>query len=163
MSNPLMGSLGLDEVESDPNHIPAKETVPGSVYKSEYVKSVKKGTLAHVITYKVDDGHTHAAKEQQEWFTLGIPSYDDEGNLSGIEVTMSEKAKSFYKRRLETLGVTDMNAFKPSDLVATKVDFSVRHANGYQNIANVELRDASSNGETTTDPTGFSGVNIADL
>lgn len=138
----ITGSLGLEDVESDPNYLPPKTDFPGEVVKSEYVKPRNKEHLSHVITYKVvDEGSKWNGKEQAEWFRLGIPQYDDEQRLVGVENTMSEQAKSFYRRRLESLGVPEnrFKGFKPGNLVALKVTFSVRHANGYQNIANVEL------------------------
>lgn len=144
----ITGSLGLEDVESDPNYLPPRTTFPGVVLNSEYVKPRNKEHLSHVITYQVTEGDKKG-KTQAEWFRLGIPQYDDNQNLVGLENTMSEAAKSFYRRRLESLGVPEsrFKGFKPEDVIAVKVDFSVRHKDGFQNIASVELRNETDNAQ----------------
>ena len=153
----ITGSLGLENVESDPNYLPPRTDFPGVVRQSEHVKPRNKEHLSHVITYEVTDGQ-YKGKTQAEWFRLGIPQYDDNQNLVGLENTMSEMAKSFYRRRLESLGVPESRfaGFKPEDVIAVKVNFSVRHKDGFQNIANVELQT-----EPTNDPQEFANSAVS--
>lgn len=137
----LFDSLDLASAESDPNHIAPGVWVPGTIDKSELVKPRSKTEISHVITYKVVSGEFEG-KTQAEWFKLGVPHYDDAGNLVKIEFTMSEQAKSFYKMRLENLGVPEskMNSLKPEDLIGFDVNFQVKKNGQYQNVAAVELR-----------------------
>ena len=66
--NNLLASLGLDSVSADPNAIPDNR-YNGEVVKSEYVVAKRKGTLNHVITYRVTEGD-HKGAEKAEWFKL---------------------------------------------------------------------------------------------
>lgn len=148
----LMGSLGLDSVEADPNAI-ADGTYKAVVFKSEYVVS-KKDDVFHVITYKVIDGPRKGA-QKAEWFKLGTdPVREGPGNvLVGMTPTMTEQAKPWYKKRWVDLGVpeAEVATADPSRLVGINVDFGVKTKDGYQNIT---FATASAEGTATTPTEG---------
>lgn len=137
----FMDSLGIDSVEADPNALPDGKYA-GEVFKSELVWSKAKGTISHVITYRVTEGE-RAGAQRQEWFTLGTdPVYDDEGNLVSLTPTMTEQAKPWYKKRFVDLGVpeAEVSKTKPEALVGLPVNFGVKKNGAYININFVELR-----------------------
>lgn len=144
----LFDSLGMDKVESDPNALPDGKWV-GSVFKSEFVEK-KDGNVAHVITYKVDEGERKGA-QRQEWFTLGSGAVKNEaGKIVDVEtVTMSEEAKPWYKKRLEDLGHPLTNDYDPSVLVGIPINFGTKKNGAYINVNFVERRDASASPAAT--------------
>lgn len=140
----LMGSLGLDEVEHDPNKIPDGR-YNGEVSKEEYVHSKKDDSISHVITYKVTDGD-HKGAQKQEWFKLGVnPTRDEFGNVVDLDVTMTETAKGWFKKRMVDLGTEpeQVGNLVPGDNVGKAVTFGVKTNGEWQNINFVELREPS--------------------
>lgn len=141
----LMGSLGLDNVEADPNALPAGKYA-GVVFKADFVVAPAKNTYNLVLTYKVTEGERNGA-QRQEWFTLGtVTSKDDAGNVTAINPTMKETQKPWFKKRLVDLGIPenqipalDQNSVQV--LVGKPIFFGVRHNDGYINISFVEARD----------------------
>lgn len=162
MSFNLMQSLGLNQVESDPNALPDGKW-PGVVFKSELVFVEKKNTISHVITYKVTDGERKGA-QRQEWFELGKdPKYDEQKNLIGLDLTMTDERKSWYKKRFEDLGIhpDSVESTDPKDLVGIPVIFGTKKNQGYININFVEVRQDAS--ETFTAAAESGGGNPASL
>lgn len=140
----LLGTLGLDQVEADPNALPDGKWA-GVIFKSEYVDVKKTDSLAHVITYKVTEGEKNGA-QRQEWFTLGtVKTRDENGNITAINPTMTEQQKPWYKKRLIDLGIPESKindgTFEPSDLVGKEVFFGTKKNGSYININFVELRN----------------------
>lgn len=141
----LIGSLGLDAVEADPNYL-ADGAYPGEVFKSEYVIREKDGeeTVNHVITYRVTEGDRKGA-QKAEWFRLGKdPVREGPANeLVGMTPTMTEQAKTWYKKRLVDLGIPEeeIATLVPQTLVGIPVDFGVKTKNGYTNVSFVSRRE----------------------
>lgn len=137
----LLGTLGLDAVEADPNVIPVGR-YNGVIFKSEYVHVTKSDSVSHVITYQVTDGDRKGA-QRQEWFNLGVnPTFDATGNIVALTPTMSEVQKPWYKKRLVDLGITEeavSTTFHPSQLVGKQVVFGLKANGSYLNINFVEL------------------------
>lgn len=153
-----MGSLGLENVEADPNAIPDGK-YDGVVFKSEYVLSETKDTVSHVITYKVTDGD-HNGAQRQEWFQIGKAPRTATGEfpknaseIAAYEGVMTENNKTWYKKRFVDLGIPeDQVHLTPVEaLVGKTVTFGVKRNQGFININFVELRDAS----TTSQPQGM--------
>jgi hypothetical protein len=138
----LFDSLGMDEVESDPNALPDGKWV-GEVFKSEFVEKKDK-SVAHVITYRVTEGERKGA-QRQEWFTLGEGAVKNEaGKIVDVETpTMTETAKPWYKKRLEDLGKPLSNDYDPTLLTGTPVNFGTKKNGAYINVNFVEVREAA--------------------
>lgn len=154
----LLNSLGLDQVEADPNYL-ADGKYAGEVFKSEYVYVKAKDTVSHVITYRVTAGE-RAGAQKAEWFKLGTaPVYGDNGQIVSMTPAMTEQAKPWYKKRLTDLGLTDADIanFEPHVLIGLPVTFGVKSKDGYTNINFVELRQT----EAAEDFSG--GGNIAGM
>lgn len=136
----LFDTLGMDTVEADPNALPDSRWV-GEVYKSEFVEK-KNGEVSHVITYRVVDGERKGA-QRTEWFTIGTGAQkDDSGKITGVDqVTMSDQAKPWYKKRWEDLGKPMTKESKPSDLVGIPVIFATKKNGSFININYVEVRN----------------------
>lgn len=153
--NNLLASLGLNAVEADPNTIP-DGNYDAEVQKSELAVFPNKGTLNHVITYKVIAGDRKGA-QKQEVFTLGKDLKDAQGqpttdlkDVVAYTPSMSDSQKPWYKKRLVDLGipepVVDANQWNPEDLVGIQVTFGVKkNDQGYQNINFVQKRDGQAN------------------
>lgn len=162
----LMDSLGLENVEADPNALPDGKW-PGVISKSEYVLAKQKDIVNHVISYLVTDGDRKGAI-RQEWFGLVKGATQDEnGNWVGGTPVMSEQQKPWYKKRLMDLGVpeTAMSSFKPEDLVGKEVTFGTKKNGEFININFVELRNPASGGfanpaltEATPAPANFANL-----
>lgn len=152
----LMASLGLENVEADPNFL-ADGKYAGEVFKSEYVYSKPKNKLWHVITYRVVDGDRKGA-QKQEFFEIGSdPVYDPEsGALTSVTFTMTEAQKPWYKKRHMDLGIPEaqVHLAKPEDLIGKKVTFGVKKNGEFVNINFVELRE----GTDTPEPTDTNGI-----
>lgn len=156
--NNLLGSLGLDQVEADPNALPDGK-YDGEVLKSEYVLVQRKDTINHVITYKVTDGD-HVGAQRQQWYTLGTEPRDAEGNwpestdaITSYTPTMSDAQKSWYKKLHVDLGIPeqDVPSTPPAALVGKPVTFGIKKNNGYININFVELREVVGGVEGTSE------------
>lgn len=144
----LMGTLGLDSVEADPNFLP-DGPYKGEVYKSEYFVT-KSDVINHVITYRVVDGPRKGV-QKQEWFALGTnPVYSDDPShtLVNMTPTMSEAAKAWYKKRHVDLGIpeAEVSQKEPKDLIGIPVNFTIKTKDGYHNIGSVTKRDAPAAG-----------------
>lgn len=151
----LMDSLGLENVEADPNALPDGKW-PGVITRSEYVVVTKNNTVSHVITYQVTDESNRKGAQRQEWFRLGTdPVVDNDGNITSMTPTMSEEQKSWYKKRFVDLGIAeeDVPKTEPKDLVGKQVTFGTKKKDGFINISFVELRDA----DVTTQATAQEG------
>lgn len=143
----LNATLGLQNVEADPNNIPDGR-YDGKVLKSEYVLT-KTGKVAHVTTFQVTDG-TYNGAQKQKWDNLGdnprtadggIPEKIDE--VASFNPTMKDTQKTWYKKFWLDLGIdTDAGPYKPEDLNGKLVTFGVKRNDGYANINFVELRAA---------------------
>lgn len=125
----LFGSMGLDDVEADPNFIPAGEyaayITDSAIVTAKTGKNMGKNSW--VLTYKVSDGKFNG-RTQQEWFSLD-PS--------------NEQVKPWLKRRLLSIGVPEsrIGSFNPADVVGTPVFVKIKHKDGYQNVADVKQRN----------------------
>lgn len=152
----LMASLGMDQVEGDPNALPDGRWV-GEVMNSDFVHAKNKNTYAHVITYRVTDG-SHKGAQRQEWFTLGENPVFEGDVLVGLTPTMSEEQKSWYKKRLLDLGVeetrVDDGSFRPHEIVGLPINFGTKKNGAYININFVELRTPSPEGVNPSATTG---------
>ena len=153
----LMGTLGLENVEADPNAIPDGKYA-GEVFKDEYVYVASKDEVSHVFTYRVTEGE-HKGAQRTEWFLLGKnPQRDDNGNIVSLDVTMDDTKRRWYKKRFVDLGVPEAQVpnVKPGDQVGKKINFGVKRNNGYINVNFVELRQ-----EAATPEAGTSGNAIS--
>src|SRR5690606_32913943 len=108
MNMNMMESLGLDQVEEDPNFLPDGK-YRGIVSKSDYVLVKSKNTVNHIIEFKVDDpGSKYNGRKRVEFYPMKKDATQDEnGNWTGGVVAMDEERKSYYKRRLKSLGVPE--------------------------------------------------------
>lgn len=124
----FLADLGLDDVETDPNHLP-DATYLGYVTDAKVVhyKDSSKGK-ALVFTYKVSEGE-HRGKTIDEWKSAN--SFDE------------PTKKSWLKNRLVSLGVPDskMGSVSPEDLTGIAVKFTVKQKGEYRNVTFVALRD----------------------
>lgn len=141
----LNATLGLQNVEADPNTIPDGR-YDGKITKSEYVLT-KAGKVAHVTTFTVTDGQYKGA-QRQKWDNLGENAKDANGNpaekideVVAFDPLMSDNNKTWYKKFWADLGIdTDTVQAKPEMLVGKLVTFGVKRNQGYPNINFVELR-----------------------
>lgn len=142
----LIGSLGLDDVQSDPNALPDGRWA-GEVFKSELVNNKKNSTVAHVITYKVTEGKRKGA-QRTDWNTLGKDPVFAEGHdgdfahLESMTNTMDDTAKRWYKKIFTDLGIpeAEVSNTSPEDLVGLPVTFGTKKNGEWINISFVELR-----------------------
>lgn len=147
----LLDSLELDNVEADRNALPDGKW-PGVITRSEIVVVQKNNTVNHVITYQVDENSDRKGAQRQEWFRLGVdPVFDDNKNIVSMTPTMTEDAKSWYKKRHVDLGIPEdqVSSTEPKDLVGKKVTFGTKKKDGFINISFVELRDADVTSQAT--------------
>lgn len=157
----LIESLGLDQVESDPNALPDGKWA-GEVFKSEYVwhkgknaTSDEKDHVSHVITYRVTHGD-RAGAQRQEWFLIGRK---DAENPEKIVPLMTEQQKPWYKKRFEDLGVppAEINTTTPEALVGLPVNFGTKKNGNFININFVELRGDNAVAGASSDPASVIG------
>lgn len=150
----VFDSLGLGEVEADPNALPDGKW-PGVIFNSRYVEK-KDGSVAHVLTYKVTEGN-RAGAIRDEWWNLGLDAKRDEnGKIIGLGTpTMSEQQKPWYKQRLEALQADLGPEFEPESLIGKKVTFGTKKRGTFINVNFVQLRE----GPDATAP-GVQGTNI---
>jgi hypothetical protein len=146
----LFDTLGMDQVESDPNALPDGKWA-GEIFKSEFIEK-KNGEVSHVFTYRVTDGEK-AGVQRQEWFTLGTGAVKNEsGKIVDVEnATMTEQAKSWYKRRLENVEYDTTNQ-DPSHVTGKPIYFGTKKNGDYININFVELREPSDAPAATATP-----------
>lgn len=147
----LLDSLGLDDVEADPNFL-ADGKYAGEVFKSEIVvtndkKDKDQQNVAHVITYRVTDGPRKSA-QKAEWFNLGInPVFSEDAahTLVSFTSTMTAQAKPWYKKRWTDLGTPEAEVGKADvkTLVGKPVIFGIKTNGEYKNISFVELKVVS--------------------
>ena len=147
MSINLMQSLGLENVEADPNRVPDNK-YDGVVFKSEYVLRKEKDSLSHVVTYKVEGG-PHNGAQIAHWHLLGKNVKDAQGNfpdsvdqIASYDNTQTEMNKQFYKKMFVDLGIDPDQVHLTSidALVGIPVTFGVKTKEGYQNVSFVEKR-----------------------
>jgi hypothetical protein len=177
----LLDSLGLDQVEADPNSLPDGKY--GSVlYKADII-ATKTDKVMAMFVFKVNDGGKQHGKEKPEFweFGTGVVKAED-GTISFTTPTMTEDRKSWFKNRLIALGVPDAQTPKfdqamADGLVGTEVFMGIKNKNGYCNINFIERRNAGAGNVASTTagvdpfagstpastPTGSIGVNISDL
>lgn len=164
----LLASMGLDNVEADPNAIPDGK-YDGVVFKSEYVLIKAKDQLSHVVTYKVTDGDRNGA-QRAVWYNLGNNVKDSSGefptdvnDIVSFTPTMSEASKPWYKKMFVDLGIAeqDVSTTPIEALVGIPVTFGVKKKDGYTNVNFVERRDASNESVATglaSAPASLSGT-----
>lgn len=143
----FLNDLGLDNVEADPNYM-ADGEYPGFVYDAKVITKKKDGTTQLVLTYKAaPEAPKHSGQTQDEFYKIGAAP----GNPASGP---SEANKSWLKRRMLSLGVPEskINEIDVTDLVGTPVFFTIKHANGYQNIGDVRTRIEGSAGMTQPIP-----------
>lgn len=137
----FLADLGLDTVETDPNHLP-NATYLGYLTKVKVqpYKDASRGK-AIIFTYKVSDGE-HSGKTVDEWKSAN--SFDD------------SRKKAWLKQRMLSLGIPEsrLGAVNPDDLVGLPVRFTVKQNGEYTNVTFVALRDE--------DETADSGTSITD-
>lgn len=151
--NALFNSLGLGNVEADPNKIP-DGTYDGDVMKSELVLVPAKARISHVITYIVTSGSKKGA-QKQEWFEIATNPVDSNGQpaqklseVASATPSMTEQAKPWYKMRLTDLGGSDQEidngTFDLSSIVGTPCTFGVKtNEKGYQNVNFARKREVA--------------------
>ncbi len=148
----LSSSLGLSNVEADPNSIPDGR-YEGKVLRSQYVHVPKSNTVSHVITYQVTSGD-HKGASRDEWFRLGTgPQFAEDGKtIVGLdEFTMSDQQKSWYKKRFLDLGVPEdkVDSVEPGDLVGIPVAFGVKRNGEYVNVNFAEKMTGEASAEAS--------------
>jgi hypothetical protein len=151
MNNAIMQSLGLDQVEADPNKIPDNK-YDGEIFESRYVVVASKNQVSHVLTYKVTEG-TKSGAQKQEWFTIGTDPVQADGTpattietLAGFTPSMTEQQKTWYKKRLVDVGVAEdqIPDLDITTLVGTPVTFGVKTNDaGFQNVNFCVKREAA--------------------
>src|SRR5699024_9008844 len=136
----LLGNLGLDQVDSNPDDLP-DGVWAGKVHDSKII-TTKKGNVTHMIDYMVTQGEK-AGTRKAEWFTHGTPQYDDNGNLVGVTPTMTDNAKSWYKKRLIELGVPEnqISSLQVEDLIGREVMFGTKRNGQYVNVSFARLQN----------------------
>lgn len=154
----IFDSLGMGDVEADPNAIPDGRYA-GEVYKSEHVVVERKNEVSHVITYRVTHGVNKGA-QISEWFLIGTsPVLDENKNLVGFEPAMRETQKPWYKKRFLDLGIPESGISaamgEPGSLVGTPVTFGVKKNGEYRNVSFVEKRDVNAEPQQSNAVTGL--------
>lgn len=145
----ILGTLGLDGVSPDPDDVPVG-SYDAVVYQSEFVLSKNKDTIAHVITFKVEQdlgngqkGPQDGAKPRQ-WNTIGSEPRNEAGEFPAkvedvvtYKKTMSDKQKAYYKKTWVDCGIPEdqVGRLAPETLVGKTVDIRVYMSNGYKNVA----------------------------
>lgn len=134
----FLSDLGLDSVETDPNHLP-DATYKGYLTDCKVVqfKDASKGQ-ALVFTYKVSEG-PHKGKTIDEWKTAN--KFDPANK------------KAWLKSRILSLGVPEsrLNILNPDDLIGTPVSFTVKKKGEYTNVTFVKERNEDENSDDSTD------------
>ncbi len=177
----LLDSLGLDNVEADPNALPDGK-YGAALYKADII-ATKTDKVMAMFVFKVNDGGSQNGKEKPEFWEFGTGVQKDaEGKVAGFDTpTMTEDRKSWFKNRLISLGVPDSQAGNfdqamADGLIGTEVFMGIKNKNGYCNINFIERRDAnaakaqvnaadpfSTPPATPSTPTGSTGSAISDL
>jgi len=134
----LFGDLDIEAASDNPFEIPA-DKYGCAVTKVEKKRNNDDTADFLVFTYTIEEGAADSAIGQDvaEW--KKIPASNDEEG--------AERAKSFIKQRLLSLGVPEnrVNTVNPDDLLGVKVWATIKPGkNGYPSVSKVELQDASS-------------------
>lgn len=141
VSDMLLGSLGLNDVESDPNYVPPG-TYDAVVYSSDLVHVKSKNTVSHVITYKITDGD-YKDKRQSKFHELGVnPDLDENGKVIAFTPTQTATNKQWHKKNFVDLGVPEAQvASTPiSALVGRECTITLTKNGAFTNIAGVGTR-----------------------
>lgn len=160
----LLDSLGLDQVQGDPNAIP-DGPYKGKVVKSEIAVVDAKNTVSHVLTLRVTEG-PHKGAEKQRWYQLGKDPQRDgtpANKLVGFTPTMTDQQKTWYKKMWADLGgipSADYEGTMPdiSVLVDKDCEFGIKTADGYSNVSWI---NGPRNASPQATPTGTPAVTPA--
>lgn len=128
----LFGDLDIANAQDDPFKV-EDGTYSCTVTGAEVKKSEEKGTAGLLITYTVTDEESPMYKRTQtEWKNLPTDAMDE---------TEKERAKSFLKIRLNSLGVPKdkMNSLESDDLIGIDCVVTVKTKGEYSNVTRVEL------------------------
>lgn len=133
----LLGSLGLANVEADPNKIP-DGTYDGQIVSAEKVVIESKNKVSAVITFVVTSGDKKDARKPR-FYDLGInPQFDENGNLLSFTPTMTDKNKQYFKKAFTDAGIPEQavneGRVKLAHLVGREVTFGVKTTDGFQNV-----------------------------
>lgn len=133
----LFGDLDIEAASDNPFDIPA-DKYGCAVIKVERTRNKDDNADFLVFTYVIEEGNAAIGQEVSEW--KKIPASDDEPG--------ADRAKSFIKQRLLSLGVPEkrVNTVNSEDLLGVKVWATIKPGkNGYPSISKVELQDSSNN------------------
>lgn len=154
----LMDSLGLGDVEADPNAFP--DGWYGTVLYKAGVIETKKGDVSVLLSFKCNDGSKKSGAEKPEFFTLGNQAVKDEaGKITGFTPTIKETQKSYLKKRLLELGVpqniVDAGTWDNdtlNGLIGSEYNIQVYNKNGFCNIGQVAPKVAGAAPVGSADP-----------
>jgi hypothetical protein len=128
----FLNDLGLENVEADPNFI-AAGPYPAIITKSEVKpKSGEQVGNNWILTYTIQAGKFQG-KTQSEFFDL-----NPQGDKAEIK-------KSFLKKRVLSLGVPEnqISNMDPQFAVGLAGVVTIKHGNGYQNVADFKLNEGA--------------------
>ncbi len=155
----LMDSLGLGDVEADPNAFP--DGWYGTVlFKAGIIES-KKNDVMVLLSFKCNDGGKKTGVEKPEFFTLGNQAVKNEkGEITSFTPTMKDVQKSYLKKRLLSLGIpqniVDSSAWDDATLkglIGNEYSIQVYNSKGFCNIGEVRPKTAGAAASSTgTDP-----------
>lgn len=133
--NSIFGDLDLANAEDNPFAIP-DNTYEAWVTEAKVALTKAGDKLGLTVTYTIDGGEKNGSKVSE---FKQVPRAGDD-----LDETARNRARSFLKMRLSSLGVPDdkMNTLDPTDLLGTPVVIVVKTKDGYTNVTKVEKRDA---------------------
>lgn len=166
MTNPLLNSLGLNDVkakESD-NGNPPDGPYNGIVSKSEIFVKRDGSKVSHLIEYTVKDAPKYNGYRKSEFFELGTnPVYDGTpaNRLVSFTPTMDDEAKSWYKKRWVDLGIPEeeIGTSDFSVLLNKLVTFGMKTKNEWQNVSYVRLREKTAGAGPIAGPANAAQIN----
>jgi len=150
----LFDSLGLGDVDADPNAIPDGR-YDAVVASADMVHIKSKNSAAIVFNYQVEGDYAPARIAQFQNLGNNVV-LDDNGKIKSFTPTMSQQNKQFLKKAFVDLGVPEstVSTTPTMDLLAMvvgrKCTIGVKKNGAYRNVSYVEYRAP----EVATDLTG---------
>lgn len=138
----LFATLGLGNVESDPNAVP-DGWYDATVRSASIVHIKSKNGVSAVLNYALEGDYAPAQFAQFQ--NMGINPVIEDGKVKAFTPTMSEKNKTYLKKAFTDLGITEDEVIStPTEALLAKVVGRkcrvrvVKGNQGYRNVVDVQ-------------------------
>jgi hypothetical protein len=141
----MFDSLGLGDVDADPNAIPDGR-YDAVVASADMVHIKSKNSAAIVFNYQVEGDYAPARIAQFQNLGNNVVLNDDGKTIKSFTPTMSTQNKQFLKKAFVDLGIPEstINTTPTLDLLAMvvgrKCTIGVKKNGAYRNVSYVEYR-----------------------